>query len=78
MKLGFQSPAEFHAPLFGCCFHLRSDSENPRREVRRKLCGDFNVSDPHKLRGSGTIRRRGLVGVGVVLLEEVCHCGGRL
>ena len=26
--------------------------------------------------GNGTIRRCGLVGVGVVLLEEVCHCGG--
>ena len=24
--------------------------------------------------GSGTIRRYGLVGVGVALLEEVCHC----
>ena len=28
--------------------------------------------------GSGTIRRCGLVGVGVALLEEVCHCGGGL
>jgi hypothetical protein len=27
--------------------------------------------------GSGSIRRCGLVGVGVVL-EEVCHCGGGL
>ena len=26
-------------------------------------------------KGNGTIRRCGLVGVGVVLLEEVCHCG---
>jgi hypothetical protein len=25
--------------------------------------------------GSGTIRRCGLVGVGVALLEWVCHCG---
>jgi hypothetical protein len=25
--------------------------------------------------GSGTIRRCGLVGVGVALLKEVCHCG---
>jgi len=24
--------------------------------------------------GNGTIRRCGLVGVGVALLEEVCHC----
>ena len=26
----------------------------------------------------GTTRRYGLVGIGVFLLEEVCHCGGRL
>lgn len=29
-------------------------------------------------RGSGAIRRSGLVGVGVVSSEEVCHCGERL
>ena len=29
-------------------------------------------------KGSDIIRRYGLVGVGVVLLEEVCHGGGRL
>jgi hypothetical protein len=28
--------------------------------------------------GSGTIRRCGLDGAGVALLEEVCHCGGGL
>lgn len=27
-------------------------------------------------RGSGTVRKCGLVGVGVPLLEEVRHCGG--
>ena len=26
----------------------------------------------------GTVRNCGLVGVGVALLEEVCHCGGGL
>ena len=26
--------------------------------------------------GSGTIRRYGLAGIGVALLEEVCHCVG--
>ena len=34
-------------------------------------CSDLNVLGP----GSGTIRMCGLVGVGVDLLEEVCHCG---
>ena len=38
------------------------------------MCGDLNMLDP----GSGTIERCGLVGVGVVLLEEVCHCGSGL
>jgi hypothetical protein len=28
--------------------------------------------------GSGTTRRYDLVGVGVALLEEVCHCGDGL
>jgi hypothetical protein len=28
--------------------------------------------------GNGTIRRCGLVGIGVALLEETCHCTGRL
>jgi hypothetical protein len=28
--------------------------------------------------GSGTIRKYGIVGAGVALLEEVCHCIGRL
>jgi hypothetical protein len=27
---------------------------------------------------SGTVRRCGLVGIGVALLEEVCHCVGEL
>jgi hypothetical protein len=33
---------------------------------------DFNMFDPR----SCTIRRCVLVGVGLALLEEVCHCGG--
>ena len=34
-------------------------------------CGGLNMLGP----GSGTMRRCGLVGVGVTSLEEVCHCG---
>ena len=37
-------------------------------------CGGLNMLGP----GSGTIRKCGLVGVGVALLEEVCHFGSRL
>ena len=36
--------------------------------------GDLNMLGS----GSGTIRRCGLVGVGVALLEEVCHSGDGL
>ena len=43
------------------------------------LCGGLNRNDPHRLIcmnvwpiGSNTIRRCGLDGVGVALLEEVC------
>jgi len=35
-------------------------------------CGGLKMLGP----GTGTVRRCGLVGVGVALLEEVCHCGG--
>ena len=40
------------------------------------MCGSWNAIGPPNLTGSGTIRRCGFVGVGVALLEEVCHCGG--
>ena len=36
-------------------------------------CGDVNENGPHGLIGIGAIRRCGLVGVDVVLLEDVCH-----
>jgi hypothetical protein len=39
-----------------------------------RVCGGLNMLDP----GSGTIRRCGLFGIGVALLEDVCHCGGGL
>lgn len=42
------------------------------------LCGSLNANGPHKLIGSVIIRRCGFVRVGVVLLEGVRHCGGRL
>jgi hypothetical protein len=48
-----------------------------------RVCGGLNRNGPHRLKclnswptGNGTIRRCGLGGVGVALLEEVCHCGG--
>lgn len=41
-------------------------------------CGSLNVIGPHKLIGSDTIRRCHLVGVGMALLEDVCHCRGGL
>ena len=37
-------------------------------------CDGLNMLGP----GSGTVRRCGLVGVDVALLEEVCHCGNWL
>jgi hypothetical protein len=33
--------------------------------------GDLNILGP----GSGTIKRCDIVGIGVALLEELCHCG---
>jgi hypothetical protein len=39
-----------------------------------RVCGGLNMLGP----GSGTIRRYGPVGVGVALVEGVCHCGCEL
>ena len=39
----------------------------------RGSCRGLNENDPHRLTGSGTIRRCGFAGVGVASLEEVCH-----
>ena len=40
-------------------------------------CGGLNENGSHKPIGSSTIRRCGLVGVGVTL-EDVCHWGWAL
>ena len=37
--------------------------------------GRLGLICPHDLIGSSTIRRGGFVGLGIALLEEVCHCG---
>lgn len=38
-------------------------------------CGTLSGIGPQKLIGNGTIRRCYFVGAGMVLLEELCHCG---
>lgn len=42
--------------------------------VQRMECG-LNEKGPHRLIDSGTLKRCGLVGEGVLFLEEVCHWG---
>jgi hypothetical protein len=37
-----------------------------------RVCGGLNILGP----GSSTIRRYGLVGIGLALLKESCHYGG--
>ena len=41
-------------------------------------CGSLNAIGLHNLIGSGTVRRRGFVGMGMALWEEVHHCRGKL
>ena len=51
---------------------------SPRKKmfnVSLTPCGGLNRFGPHWPIGSGIIRRCGLIGVDVALLEEVCHCG---
>ena len=50
----------------------RTDASSHDMLVRK--CGGLYMFGP----GSGTIRRCGLVGVGVALLKEGCHCQGGL
>lgn len=37
-------------------------------------CGGVNKNGLHRLIGSVTNRRCGLVSIGVAVLEEACHC----
>ena len=39
---------------------------------------NLNVIDTDNLKGRGTVRRDGFVGVDMTLLKEVCHCSDRL
>jgi hypothetical protein len=39
----------------------------------RDFCGGLNKNGPHRLIGSSMLRRCGLTGVIVALLEELCH-----
>lgn len=41
--------------------------------ARYTSCGGLNKNGPHRPIGIGTSRKCGLVGVGVALLEELCH-----
>ena len=40
--------------------------------------GSLIVIGFYSLIGSGMIRMDGFVGVGIALIEDVCHCGGGL
>lgn len=44
-----------------------------KREKKKIDCGSWNENGPHRSIGSGTNSRCALDGIGVVLLEEVCH-----
>ena len=58
-----------------CLCRLKMGIRSPEIKVRNHCeCRDLNMPGP----GSATIRKCGLVGVGIALLEEVCHCGGGL
>ena len=41
----------------------------------KPICSSLNENDPHRLIGSSPIRRCGLIGVDVTLLEKVGHWG---
>ena len=71
----FQSSTELISNVgHGCTLSLTL----LRAAAEYGLCGSLSVIDLQHLRGSGTLRRCGFVGIGKALLEEVCHCGGGL
>jgi hypothetical protein len=49
-----------------------------RKRKGLKSYGGLKENGLHRPTRSGTIRTCGLVGIGVALLEEVCHCGDEL
>ena len=42
----------------------------------QNMCGSLSAIISHNLIGTGNIRRYAFFGVGMTLLEEVCHFGG--
>ena len=53
--------------------HHTESSPTPHIHFDLEVCGGLKEKDPQRRTGNDTIRRCGLVGVGVALLEEVCH-----
>lgn len=45
-------------------------------DIALGCCGGLNEIGAYRVTGSGTIRRCDLVGVVMILLEEVCHGRG--
>ena len=43
------------------------------QDIRYGFCGSLNGTGHNKLIESGTTRKCGLTGIGVVFQEEVCH-----
>jgi hypothetical protein len=56
-------------PLRGVVFDMGKDLT---ATYKLRMCGGLNMLGP----GSATTWKCGLVGVGVALLEEKCHCMG--
>lgn len=50
--------------------------ENKKVLLAHRCYDSLNENSPHRLTGSGTIRRCKFVGASVALLEESCHWGG--
>ena len=50
---------------------LVSRDDDNQYDIDGAICSGLNMLGS----GSGTIRKYALVGVSVVWLEEVCHCG---
>ena len=69
---------QVYAPHIHAYMHACTHSHMHANTLEENRCGSLNVIGPHNLIGSGITGRCGFVRLGMILLKEMCHCGGGL
>ena len=53
--------------------HKHKTKQDNHRPTVNKNCGGMNKNGPHKPKGNGTIRKCGIIGVGITFLHKMRH-----